>query len=82
MRKEVEAAEVHKQHVQNGEPLSVEIIEKSEVSDDNEQHVQDYEPLSVEMIKEGGYLVRCVKKLRQQRCMSSTCKMANRFPLR
>ena len=37
---------------------------------------------SVETIKEGGYLVRCVKMLRQLRCMSSTCKTANRFPLR
>ena len=48
MRKEVGAAEVHEQHVQNGEPLSVEMIETSEVADFHQQHVRYYEPLSGE----------------------------------
>ena len=33
MLEEVKAAEVHVQHVQNGEPISVKMIEKAEVSD-------------------------------------------------
>ena len=35
MLEEVKTAEVHVQHVQNGEPFSVKIIEKIEVSDDH-----------------------------------------------
>ena len=50
MREEVETAEVHEQHVQNGEPRSVEDDRKSEVSDVHQQHVQYYEPLSVEKL--------------------------------